>query len=288
MKYLGSKARIFKDILPIMLSDMQPDQCFVDAFCGSCSVIGAVPDMYSRIANDNNRYLVAMLKDLTASQTAIAYPCVITREFYGQVRASYYAQDGRYPDSLIGWVGFMASYGGRFFDGGYSGHNVGGRDYIRESIKNLMAQLPSLQGITWYTGDYQGIPIPEQSLIYCDPPYRGTRATLRESSIISGSMIGLGRWQIRGIRFTCRSIRCLLTLCASGKNDSQQPSTSRGQRKSCGRCEKESYAPVYGSYFLQFCPFFPISYNMLLLYIHIFRIISNIIIPSIILLFPYI
>ena len=23
-------------------------------------------------------------------------------------------------------------------------------------------------------GDYQGIPIPEQSLIYCDPPYRGT------------------------------------------------------------------------------------------------------------------
>ena len=60
MKYLGSKARIIKDILPLMLADMQPDQCFVDAFCGGCSVIGAVPDMYPRIANDNNRYLVAM------------------------------------------------------------------------------------------------------------------------------------------------------------------------------------------------------------------------------------
>ncbi len=175
MKYLGSKARIVKDILPLMLADMQPGQCFIDAFCGGCSIIGAVPDVYPRIANDNNRYLVAMLKDLTAPQTAITYPCVITREFYGKVRASYYAQDGRYPDSLIGWVGFMASYGGRFFDGGYSGHNVGGRDYIRESIRNLMAYLPTLQGITWYSGDYQGIPIPEQSLIYCDPPYRGTK-----------------------------------------------------------------------------------------------------------------
>ena len=79
--------------------------------------------MYPRIANDNNRFLVAMLKDLTAPQTAITYPCVITREFYGKVRASYYAQDGHYLDSLIGWVGFMASYGGRFFDGGYSGRD---------------------------------------------------------------------------------------------------------------------------------------------------------------------
>ena len=173
MKYLGSKARIVKDILPLMLADMLPGQCFVDAFCGGCSVIGAVPDVYTRIANDNNRYLVAMLKDLTRSPWSP--PMTIERNFYNDVRTSYHARDGRYPDELIGWVGYMGSYNGRFFDGGYSGHDVGGRDYIRESIRNLMAQLPSLQGITWYTGDYQGIPIPEQSLIYCDPPYRGTK-----------------------------------------------------------------------------------------------------------------
>ena len=159
-----------------MLADMQPDQCFVDAFCGGCHIIGAVPDMYPRIANDNNRYLVAMLKDLTASQTAIAYPSVITREFYGEVRASYYADDGKYDDALIGWIGFMASRNGRFYDGGYSGHNVGGRDYINENIRNINAQIPYLRSIEWQSGDYSSMTIPDNSLIYCDPPYKGTTA----------------------------------------------------------------------------------------------------------------
>ena len=214
MKYLGSKARIFHDILPLMLADMQPGQSFVDAFCGGCSVIGAVPDVYPRIANDNNRYLIAMLKDLTAPQTAITYPAVITREFYGKVRTSYYAQDGHYPDALIGWVGFMASYGGRFFDGGYSGHNVGGRDYIREGIRNLKAQLPVSHGTQATTREsrYQNSPLSTVTR-----PIEALRATLRESSIMTASMIGPDRWQIRATRFMCRSIRCHLTSCVYGR-----------------------------------------------------------------------
>ena len=71
MNYLGSKRRIVADILPVMLARLNPGQTFVDAFCGGAHVIGAVPPEYPRIANDNNRYLVAMLKDLTASQTAL-------------------------------------------------------------------------------------------------------------------------------------------------------------------------------------------------------------------------
>ena len=48
MKYMGSKARIVHEILPIML-DKEHDT-FVDAFCGGCSVIENVPDTYRRIA----------------------------------------------------------------------------------------------------------------------------------------------------------------------------------------------------------------------------------------------
>ena len=172
MKYLGSKRRLVPDILPIMLHDMQPGQSFIDAFCGGCSVIGSVPPKYPRIANDNNRYLVAVLKALCSGVT---FPTTITRNFYCDVRTSYHTQDGRYSDALIGWVGFMGSYNGRFFDGGYSGHNVKGRDYIGEQIKNTLSQLPLLRGISWKTGDYQDIVIPPKSLIYCDPPYRGTQ-----------------------------------------------------------------------------------------------------------------
>lgn len=58
MKYMGSKARIVKYILPLMLDDNYDN--FYDVFCGGCSVIQEVPLNFNRIANDKNGYLIAM------------------------------------------------------------------------------------------------------------------------------------------------------------------------------------------------------------------------------------
>ena len=44
----------------------------------------------------------------------------IERDFYCDVRDSYNNGDDRYTDGIKGWVGFMASWNGRYFDGGYS------------------------------------------------------------------------------------------------------------------------------------------------------------------------
>lgn len=172
MKYLGSKKRIVKGIMPIMLGQMQPDMAFVDAFCGGCTVIQNVPNNYRRMANDNNRYLVAMWDRLTT--TDWKPPTLIPKSYYDQVRASYHADDGKFDDATIGWIGFMASRNGRFFDGGYSGHDADGRDYIAENIRNTMKQIPELKGIEWHTGSYDSLILPGSSLIYCDPPYRNT------------------------------------------------------------------------------------------------------------------
>lgn len=68
MKYKGGKSRIANEILPIMLSTMEPGQTFIDAFCGGCSVIQRVLKEYPRIANDNNPYLIAMLQRLTTDE----------------------------------------------------------------------------------------------------------------------------------------------------------------------------------------------------------------------------
>ena len=163
MKYLGSKSRIVNDILPIMLSEMEGKSAFVDAFCGGCSVIENVPSQYRRIANDNNKYLIAMWKSLTNDRCRKP-PMRIERDFYCDV----------------GWVGFMGSFNGRYFDGGYSGHNVTStngksRDYISENINNTLKQIPKLKGVEWQSGNYWEMEIPDNSLIYCDIPYKDTK-----------------------------------------------------------------------------------------------------------------
>ena len=173
---MGNKQRIADDIIPIMLNNYNGNT-FVDAFCGSCSVIENVPNTYRRIANDKQKYLIAMWKSLTNGKE---FPKHIDKTFYDKVRDCSYGRNNDYEEDLVGWVGFMASFNGRFFDGGYSGHNVllksgKPRDYITENINNTLKQVDKLKNVEWYSGDYYNCPLPENSLIYCDPPYQGTK-----------------------------------------------------------------------------------------------------------------
>lgn len=179
MKYQGNKAKIVKDILPIMLKQMEDKAAFVDAFCGSCTVIQDVPPFYKRIANDKNKYLIAMWQSLLNGKV---FPEIISKELYDDVRDCFHGKNIYYEDDMIGWVGYMASFNGRMFSGGYSGHNViikngTTRDYINESIRNIKEQLKmhNLQSIEWHSGNYYDIPITDSSLIYCDIPYKNTK-----------------------------------------------------------------------------------------------------------------
>lgn len=138
---MGNKQRIADDIIPIMLNNYNGNT-FVDAFCGSCSVIEKVPQSYKRIANDKQKYLIAMWKTLTNGGSK-DLPMHIDRDLYNSVRDCSHGRNSLYQDDYVGWVGFMASFNGRFFDGGYSGHHVKGsngkeRDYISENIRNFL------------------------------------------------------------------------------------------------------------------------------------------------------
>lgn len=182
MKYMGSKRRIVKDILPIMMNDMNEDTAFVDVFCGGCHVIEQVPSSCRRIANDKNNYLVTMWSMLV--NTNLEFPETITKEKYSYYRTIFNKrgfgnQKITSDDAMIGWVGFMGSFNGRFFDGGYSGHAVkattGFLDYISEQIRNTKSQIENLKGVEWNVGDYAELNIPPKSLIYCDIPYKNTK-----------------------------------------------------------------------------------------------------------------
>lgn len=175
MRYMGGKAKIALDILPIILKGRTEEQYYIEPFCGGCNVIDKVKG--NRIANDGNPYLISMWKSLVNGWTP---PTTIDREFYSAVRECYNKQLDSYTSDLIGWVGFMGSYNGRFFDGGYSGHSVSRkngttRDYIGEAINNVFRQVSSLRGTTFVSTDYKTLDIPPCSIIYCDPPYEGVK-----------------------------------------------------------------------------------------------------------------
>lgn len=172
MRYLGGKTRIAKEMLPIILADRKEGQYFVEPFCGGCNVTDKV--LGNRIANDYNEYLIAMFRGLVSGEK---YPEQISRELYNDVRDCFRSGSDKYDFGFMGWVGFMASYRGRFFEGGYSGISAGTKgkpcDYVAQSIRSIMRQIPKLQGVEFRSGDYRNLQIPDESIIYCDPPVYG-------------------------------------------------------------------------------------------------------------------
>jgi len=176
MKYMGSKARFSKEILQIILKDRTDDQWYVEPFAGGMNVICDVSG--KRLANDKNKYLIEMWKGLV--QDSKHRPNEIPKELYDKARTEYNNKTNiEFDDFLIGWIGWMGSANGRFFDGGYSGKSntkIGTtRDYIKESISNIEKQIPKMSSVLFESLDYDELQIPMNSVIYCDIPYYGTK-----------------------------------------------------------------------------------------------------------------
>ncbi len=162
---MGSKNRIAKHILPIMLTEREPNQWWVEPFVGGANIIDKVPG--KRIGADINPYVIDALiairdciSDLPKNNKEF------TEENYMELRKS---DNYRYK----GYAGFAFSYGGKWL-GGWRRDRLNKRDYVNESYKNAINQSPLLQGVKLVNESYSSLPIPENSLIYCDPPYEGT------------------------------------------------------------------------------------------------------------------
>ena len=172
---MGGKNRIAQFILPVILKDRKEGQCYFEPFVGGASVITKVTG--NRIGADANKYLIAMFNGLKAG---VAPGFDQSKQHYDLVRSDYNNDTNvNFTDFYIGYVGFMASANGRFFEGGYSGKSktkVGTvRDYIDESVRGMQKHIPKLKGIDFVSCDYIDLHIPESSIIYCDIPYAGTK-----------------------------------------------------------------------------------------------------------------
>ena len=186
MKYMGSKSRIAKQIVPIIQSyiDENNIKIYYECFCGGCNVIDKI-NCDNKYASDIHRYLIALLKRVQSDGSLYES---VSRELYNKARDAVKNVDtSDFEDWQIGNIGFLASYNGRWFDGGYSkpgyektkkGERY--RDYYKEAKQNLLNQAESLKDIQFNCCDYKNIfnildNNNDQILIYCDPPYQGTK-----------------------------------------------------------------------------------------------------------------
>lgn len=164
MKYMGSKNRIAKHLLPIMLENRN-GRTWVEPFVGGANMIDKVDG--DRIGADFNEYVISLF---TGIQNGFIPPNEVSEEEYKQARLN------RKVTPLVSFIGFGCSYSGKWFGGYARGNTSKGkpRNYCLESKKNILKQAENLKDVKFIHSSYQELDIPPNSLIYCDPPYEGT------------------------------------------------------------------------------------------------------------------
>ena len=173
MKYMGSKSRIKKDIIPILqkIIDDNDITYYIEPFVGGANVIDSIR-CKNRIGTDIHDKLIALLKYI---QNNGELPESVSKELYDDVRDNKYTN--KYEDWFVGAIGFLSSYNGKYF-GGYAKTIISKtgvkRNYYDESKRNLEKQRKDLIGIKFSCCDYKEFNKVKKSLIYCDIPYKNT------------------------------------------------------------------------------------------------------------------
>lgn len=174
MRYIGSKAKLAKYILPHLEQHFDECYVYVEPFVGGCNMMDKVTHRY-RWGYDSNPHLIQMWHELRHGWTP---PETIPEATYKAMRE--HIKDPIYPpSSLVGFAGFACSFSGDWF-AGYSKDN--GRNKAAETKRALMKQLPKIQDLYFGCKDYRDMGIlrvcegdGDKALIYCDPPYEGVR-----------------------------------------------------------------------------------------------------------------
>ena len=161
MNYIGSKNKLSKHLLPIMLAE-RGNRAWVEPFVGGANMIDKIKTG-RRIGNDVNANLIALHQ---AMQNGWIPPDNVSEEAYYEVKKN----KEKYFPEIVAFVGFCCSFSRKYW-GGYSKSNTG-RNSAGEGQRNLLKQAENIEDVEFVSIDYREMVIPDNSLIYCDPPYK--------------------------------------------------------------------------------------------------------------------
>ena len=168
MRYMGSKARHVKNIIPFIMEGHPNDRWYVEPFLGGGNLFSHVSaDL--KWGNDTAYYAVALLEALSKGWEP---PEVLTELQYYEIKED----PNGYEPALVGFASYCCSYAGKFWGGYARGFSSKGleRNFASEQCRNLEKQRGGLVGAKFTVGSYLDMSIPDGSTVYCDPPYVNT------------------------------------------------------------------------------------------------------------------
>jgi DNA adenine methylase len=171
VKYMGGKAGtgqsldLGREIVNVIYA-LTPSNLFLDICCGALNVSRHVKGA-DRIGIDACRPLITTLK---AALGGWSPPESVSKELW-----QWYRKYGSHDDPLTGFLMFGRSYGGRAWEGfspdTYKKENRGA--YAKAS---LLSRVPDCLDMQLFCLPYWEVPDPPPgAIIYCDPPYIGTK-----------------------------------------------------------------------------------------------------------------
>ena len=186
MKYMGSKKRFAKELLPIILKDRKPEQWYIEPMVGGANMIDKVDG--KRIGSDYNEDLINLLNGLSNGWTP--------KESY--TKEDYIKAKNGFNNCKIetGYISINCSFGGKYWGrfAGKSNTKQGVRDYTNEAYKNVCKQAPLLKDVEFINCSYQDLEIPQNSMIYCDPPYANTYSDIEGYGKLNFNHIDFWEW----------------------------------------------------------------------------------------------
>ena len=185
MVLMGSKSKIAKHIVPIIQKYIDENNIhnYLEPFCGGLNVIDKIR-CDRKFAYDLNKYLIHLFIHVKEGGEL---PNVIDKRLYDLAREvwHYDNENKAFQDWEIGCIGWLCSYSGRGFDGGYSYEGYETlkdgtkilRHYYQERKNNLLKQFeqPLCRDIMFGISDYRDLKGMKGYCIFSDPPYFQTK-----------------------------------------------------------------------------------------------------------------
>lgn len=165
MKYMGGKNRIGKEISKILKKYRNPNQLYIEPFVGSAGVFQYMkaPKLGCDLDEDIISYLLALSKGWTP-------PKNVSEELYNKIKNN----EIKCSPELRGFVAYGCSYGGKKWGGYARGKRSNGkpRNYANEAYNLSLKKQLGLKDGVFMCCNYIDLN-PKDTLIYCDPPYKG-------------------------------------------------------------------------------------------------------------------